>query len=319
MDWTARRVFGRRLAAFFLVAAIGSALRAESGSALAERVSVLPDTRDRAFVLCWHTFLGKPSLDTDFSLAELASQVDSLLALGYRFIGLEDLLFGRFSGGKNLVATIDDGHRTVSDAASKVFAARGIAPALFIFPAVIGKSDQYLDPARLAALRDEGSLIGSHGYYHLYLTETLFKRERAVFDKEVYASKSKVEELSGFPAYAFAYPFGTISEVTKVEVARAGYAFGLAVKPGFVYADARLNDPYDLPRTVVTRAAWKETLALLERNARTATEASPWSGPGFPASSRTLLGREQALTIAPVLQPAAAPPLAAFPSTEGMN
>ncbi|MDP3178888.1 MAG: polysaccharide deacetylase family protein, partial [Spirochaetaceae bacterium] len=269
---------------------------------------------------------------TDFSLAELAAQVDSLLALGYRFICLEDLLFGRFSGGKNIVATIDDGHRTVSDAVSKVFAARGIAPALFVFPGVIGKSEQYLDSTRLAVLRDEGSPLGSHGYYHLYLTETLYKRERAVFDKEVFTSKTKVEELTGLPAYAFAYPFGTISEVTKREVARAGYAFGLAVKPGFVYADARLNDPYDLPRTVVTRAAWKETFALLERNARTATEASPGGNPEFPLPSR-VLGRDQALTLRPALKPAAAaltaappalpapqaPPLAAFPSTDGMN
>ena len=31
------------------------------------------DVADRAFVLCWHTFLGKKSLNTDFSLAELAA------------------------------------------------------------------------------------------------------------------------------------------------------------------------------------------------------------------------------------------------------
>jgi peptidoglycan/xylan/chitin deacetylase (PgdA/CDA1 family) len=309
MNGKGYRDLRRSFAALFFAVALGSALWAEPRYAPAESGSAPPDPGDRAFVLCWHTFLGKPSLDTDFSLDELAAQIDALLALGYRFIGLEDLLFGRFSGGKNIVVTIDDGHRTVSDAASKVFASRGIAPAIFVFPAVIGKSDHYLDPTRLEALRDAGSLIGAHGYYHLYLTETLYKRERAVFDKEVFASKSKVEELSGLPAYVFAYPFGTLSDVAKSEVARAGYAFGLAVKPGFVYADARLNDPYDLPRTVVTRGDWKETWALLERNARTATEPASAAGHKAPA-----------LTITPTLKQAPpAPTLAASPPTDGRN
>jgi hypothetical protein len=40
------------------------------------------------------------------------------------------------------------------------------------------------------------------------------------------------------------------------------------VAPGFVFADARLDDPYQLPRSVVRRDTWQELYAFLERNAR---------------------------------------------------
>jgi peptidoglycan/xylan/chitin deacetylase (PgdA/CDA1 family) len=227
----------------------------------------LPALGDRAFILCWHTFLGRPDISTDFSLAELGSQVDALLALGYRFISLEDLIFGRFSGSRNLVATLDDGHRTASSAYTKVFAARGITPALFVYPSVIGTTSYSLNEGQLQALRDSGCLIGAHGYYHLYVTDALYKSDRAAFEKEIFTAKEKVEAMTRLPIYVYAYPFGAFSPITRREVERAGYAFAFAVKRGFVFADSRLNDPYELPRSVVTRDNWGELYALLARNA----------------------------------------------------
>jgi peptidoglycan/xylan/chitin deacetylase (PgdA/CDA1 family) len=227
----------------------------------------LPELGDRALVLCWHSFLGRPDFGTDFSIAELGKQLDALLALGYRFLSLEDLLFGRFEGRLNLVATIDDGHRTVPAAFLKAFQSRGILPAIFVYPAIIGSTSYSMDKAQLRSLRDSGCLIGAHGYYHLYVTEELYRSDRAAFEKEIFTAKAKVETLSALPAYVYAYPFGAFSPITKTEVARAGYAFALAVRGGFVYADQRMNDPYELPRSVVTRDNWSELLAFLSRNA----------------------------------------------------
>lgn len=256
----------------------GAAAKVPSEASFAHPASLpspgrLPDTADRAFLLCWHTFLGKPDIPTDFSIDELSRQVDALLGLGYRFISLEDLLFGRFEGRMNLVATMDDGHRTVPAACAKVFAARGIVPAVFVYPAVIGATSYSMDAAQLRSLRDAGCLVGAHGYYHLFVTEALYRSDRAAFEKEIFTAKSRVESMSELPAYAYAYPFGALSPVTKREVARAGYAFGIAVKPGFVYADPRLNDPYELPRSVVTRDNWDALLAFLARNASGKGEA----------------------------------------------
>jgi len=227
------------------------------------------DLTDRAFILCWHTFLGKKNLQTDFSLDELAAQLDALKALGYRFISLDDALFGRIEGSRNLVATIDDGHRTISEAYEKTFAPRGIKPALLVYPAVIGASPYFLKEAALKDLVAAGCSVGSHGYYHLYVTEQLYRSDRAAFEKEIFKAKTSVEALTGLPSYVYAYPFGALSPITKAEVDRAGYAFALAVKPGFIYADPRLNDRLELPRTVVRRDGWEELVAFLARNVGT--------------------------------------------------
>jgi peptidoglycan/xylan/chitin deacetylase (PgdA/CDA1 family) len=218
-------------------------------------------------VLCWHTFLGQASIVTDFSLDELRQQLDALIALGYRFVSLDDALAGRIRGPRNLVATIDDGHRTVPAAFSRVFAPRGITPAILVYPAIIGNVSYAMDSAQLRALRDAGCLIGAHGYHHLFVNEQLYRSDRAAFDQEIYKAKTRVEELTGLQVYLYSYPFGAFSDVTRRELARAGYDFSLAVGPGFIYADPRLNDRLALPRIVVRRDGWDALYAFLERNA----------------------------------------------------
>ncbi len=246
----------------------GGALAAmRAGLALGSAPALMSELGDRAMILCWHTFLGQSSIVTDFSLEQLARQLDALLALGYRFVSLDEVLAGRIRGSRNLVATLDDGHRTVPAAFAKVFAPRGIIPAILVYPAIIGNVPYAMDEAQLRALRDAGCLVGAHGYHHLFVTEELYRTDRASFDQEVYRAKTRVEDLTRRQIYVYAYPFGAYSEITKREVARAGYDFGLAVGPGFVYADPRLNDRYALPRIVVRRDGWDELYAFLQRNA----------------------------------------------------
>lgn len=266
----------RRASAALLIALLCSALVPRDVAALPTAELPRPfDLGDRAFILCWHSFLSSKSLNTDFSPDEVAAQIDSLLALGYRFIDLDDALFGRIEGSLNLVATIDDGHRSIAPAYAKVFAARGIRPALLVYPAVIGTSPYFLKVEELRALVEAGCSVGAHGYYHLFVTKKLYDSDRAAFDKEIYKAKTSVEALSGLPAYFYAYPFGAFDPITKAEVERAGYDYALAVKPGFVYADPRLNDRYELPRTVVLRRGWEELHAFLARNAGTARIVGP--------------------------------------------
>ncbi len=259
-----------------ILAAFGGVVSGGSASALpASEVPKPFDFADRAFILCWHSFLGKKALNTDFSLEELASQLDELKALGYHFIDLQDALFGRIEGSRNLVVTIDDGHRSIAWAYDKVFAARGIKPALLVYPAVIGASPYFLKVDALQALVAAGCAVGSHGYYHLFVTEKLYKSDKAAFEKEIFGSKSRIEALTSLPSYFYAYPFGAFDKITKTEVERAGFEFALAVKPGFVYADARLNDRYELPRTVVLRGGWKDLVAFLARNAGSPSVIGP--------------------------------------------
>ncbi len=225
------------------------------------------DFRDRAVLLCWHSFLGDPSLPTDFSLPELAAQLDALKALGYGFVDLADALSGRFAGRLNVVATIDDGHRTVPQAVRTVFLPRGIRPALFIYPAIIGNVPYAMDEAALRSLAAEGCLIAAHGYHHLFVTDSLYKSEPAEFHKEIYKAKSRVESIVSFPVVLYAYPYGAYSPVTIAELSRAGYAYGIAVLPGFIYASSIRKANYETPRLVVTRDNWAGIYAQLARNA----------------------------------------------------
>ncbi|HOX48865.1 MAG TPA: polysaccharide deacetylase family protein [Spirochaetales bacterium] len=224
--------------------------------------------RDRAVILCWHSFLGDPSLPTDFSLAELKAQLDALAALGYRFPSFAEAVSGRLEGPLNVVVTLDDGHRTVPAAVERVFSELGIKPSLFVYPSVIGTQAFAMDDAALGRLSSEGCLVGAHGYHHLFVTADLARRDRAAFDREIHKAKEKTEAITRLPVVAYAYPFGALSQVTKEELVRAGYAYGLAVAPGFVYADEAFDDLLELPRLVVTREGWKDILALLSRNAR---------------------------------------------------
>jgi peptidoglycan/xylan/chitin deacetylase (PgdA/CDA1 family) len=232
--------------------------------------SALPAVKgfgDRALVLCWHSFLGDSDIVTDFSLAELRAQLDALLALGYRFVDLDDLMAGRIRGSLNIVVTIDDGHRTVPRAVDEVFLPRGIRPALFVYPAIIGAVPYAMAEAELRRLEAEGCAVGAHGYHHLFVTESLYRSDRAEFDKEIYKAKTKTEGLSSLPVLFYAYPFGAYSPITTLEVAKAGYSHGFAVRPGFVYAEPGLNLDFELPRLVVRRDNWQEILGLLVRNA----------------------------------------------------
>ncbi|MDA8426570.1 MAG: polysaccharide deacetylase family protein [Treponema sp.] len=230
------------------------------------------DFYDRAVVLCWHTFLGKESIPTDFSVPEFAAQIDTLRSLGYRFATMEDLVFGRIRGPLNLVVTIDDGNHSVPEAYEKVLAPRGIEPAIFIYPAVIGTMFFAMKDSAVRELRDAGCVIGAHGYHHLFINQNLYDHDRFFFNEEVFKSQEKVGEITGLPAYLFAYPYGVYSDITIRELMVAGYRNAFAVRTGFVYADSRLNSPYELPRIVVRRDQWKELLDFLERNAAAATE-----------------------------------------------
>lgn len=236
------------------------------------------DFEDRAVILCWHTFLGKESIPTDFTLAEFAAQIDKLRSLGYRFVTMEDLIFGRIRGPLNLVVSIDDGHRTIPSAYEKVLVPRGIVPAIFIYPAVIGTTFFAMKDAGVRELRDGGCIVGAHGYHHLFINQYLYDHDRALFDEEIFKAKVKVEALTQLPAYIFAYPYGAYSDITIRELEVAGYRFAFAVRRGFVYADSRLNSRYELPRTVVRRDQWADILAFLERNAAAARAAVSMPG-----------------------------------------
>jgi peptidoglycan/xylan/chitin deacetylase (PgdA/CDA1 family) len=206
-------------------------------------------------VLCYHTFLGKETIETDFSVKEFSEQITQLKSAGYTFVTLEQVETGTVNGRKNLLVMFDDGHHTAAKAYQQVMAPLGLPAVFAIFPAGIG-SPRYMtweEVKALAAL--PGNSLVVHGYRHEMLFDRFAKKHPQQFVDEFERAKRELAEKTGLlPAHTFVYPFGVISQSGKEQLAKSGYlyAYGLAQRP--LKIPLSLNaDPLALPRYMITR------------------------------------------------------------------
>lgn len=228
----------------------------------------------KAYILDYHTFLASGASSMDFDLETLAGQLDRFAALGYRFVSLEDAIAGRIEGEANIVVTIDDGHRTVSEAYDKVFAPRGIRPTLFVYPAVIGRTGFSLGRDELRRLQEAGCGLGSHGYHHEYLTTRAFAEDRRKASAEIERTGPALERLTGTRPRLFAFPFGVGSAEAEELLARNGFEYAFLAGDSLVavdFADPSLRK-LAVPRTIVYR--WNAILILAELEKRNKTRLS---------------------------------------------
>lgn len=220
------------------------------------------------FVLCYHTFLSKQKLDTDFSPEDFAVQINRIRSLGYRFVTMQDVLSGNVYGRNNILLTIDDGNHSLKNIYSQVVMKNGIKPVLFISPAIIGKVKYALTRNELSVLQDSGATLGAHGYNHLFVNEKLLKKDKVSFNREIYYAKKRLNEMSGRDVRIYAYPFGVFSDATKQHLMLAGFDMAFSLRRGYLKVPLRLNgDMYDLPRWMVTKRSWPEIINKLKREA----------------------------------------------------
>jgi peptidoglycan/xylan/chitin deacetylase (PgdA/CDA1 family) len=222
-------------------------------------------------VLCYHTFLGKEKLYTDFSPEEFDAQMETIANLGYRFVSMEEIRRGTVTGSKNILITIDDGNHSIRTIYDSVFVKRGIRPVLFLYPAIIlGKVKYALRQDDLLRYKALGASFGGHGYNHLFVNDKLHQSDPRAFDREIFLSKKRNEEILGTPVTAYAYPFGVFSEITKTTLKRAGYDMGFSLRRSTLKVPlSRNEDMFDLPRWMVTRTSWHE----IHRRLRSGTTA----------------------------------------------
>jgi peptidoglycan/xylan/chitin deacetylase (PgdA/CDA1 family) len=219
-----------------------------------------------AIILDYHTFLDSGNSSIDFSLTELAAQLDAMAALGYRFVSLDDAIAGRIEGKANIVVTIDDGNHSVYAACKEVFEPRGIKPVLFVYPAIIlGHVKYALTPARLQELAADGCIVGAHGYNHNPVTDKAWSKGEKAFNNEIRLPGPAIARILGAaPAY-FAYPFGVYSARAEADLAAAGYAWAFSADDSVIpvdFTDAGL-DHMAVHRTIVYRWNGKRLLKYL--------------------------------------------------------
>jgi peptidoglycan/xylan/chitin deacetylase (PgdA/CDA1 family) len=207
--------------------------------------------------LCYHTFLGKEKISTDFSIPEFSNQMTSIRSLGYKFVTWDDILADRVEGVSNVLITIDDGNASVVNADKAVLAPMGIRPVLFIYPAIITRiwyAMKWQDVSNFVA---EGCDLGVHGYNHLYVNQKLYDSDRASFNREIYFAKKDFEKHMATNLDLYGYPFGAYSAITLEHLRKAGYRYAMTIDHGDIQLPLTNNkNPLLLPRWMVTKGEW---------------------------------------------------------------
>lgn len=221
---------------------------------ISARVMLYPG--GQVMVLCYHTFLSKPSIYTDFSPREFEGHLAAITNMGYRFVSWDEIQSGTVSGRSNLLLTIDDANSSIREV-DDIMDRYGIRPVVYIYPAIIGKVWWALRWDELRAYLKKGWSMGGHGYNHMFVNQKLFDQDNKQFMREVYLSRTSLERNLSNTVITYAYPFGVSAPVTVEHLKKAGWKYAFSLRNGALSVPLTMNNnPYDLPRYMVTRQAW---------------------------------------------------------------
>lgn len=130
---------------------------------------------------------------------------------------------------------------------------------IFVISDFIGRSNR-LSRSDIKLMVDSGLIsIQSHTATHPDLT----KVENIIY--ELNESKDKIQQITGKPVIALAYPYGNTNERVVAETKKY-YSFGLTTTPGPFSEPGIKNELYLLPRTYVK---YSTTLDEFEKSVKT--------------------------------------------------
>ena len=136
------------------------------------------------------------------------------------FKNLVDYFNGQFNlPEKPVIISFDDGVINQYNNAFDLLKEFDFTATFFIFVNPIGKSKNYMTWEQLAELRDAGMEIGSHGWYHQYLTRI----NNDELERELVQSKNTLEQQLDTKVISIAYPFGDFNEQVATKIQEAGY------------------------------------------------------------------------------------------------
>ncbi|HEV8306518.1 MAG TPA: polysaccharide deacetylase family protein [Methylomirabilota bacterium] len=193
-------------------------------------------------VLCYHSVRTR---------AHFAAQMAEVAARGYTALSLGQftdwLRRGKPVSTPAVLLTFDGGYRDQLEHAVPVLGSLAL-PATF-FPVTCYLDDESagvpaIRRADLVALVGAGHAVGCHTHTHPSLTAL----PAEAVEREVVASKQRLEDLLGEPVSAFAYPYGDADARVAGIVERAGFEVAFTVDLGGVRPG---DDPYRLKRLPV--------------------------------------------------------------------
>lgn len=214
--------------------------------------------RRRSAILLYHG-LGDPAPGHDPDNLQVrpqafGRQLDLLLTAGFEFVTVSEFA-SRIADGRppaGLVAlSLDDGMEDNHSVLAPILAEYQVPATIYVTTGTIGAANPFMAPesgarmmeaGEIAALAAAGHEIGAHSVTHPDMSALGYDECL----REMAESKATVEEITGTPARAFAYPFGSYGPAA-MEAARDA---------GFATATTCINrgswDPYELRRTLIT-------------------------------------------------------------------
>ena len=176
-------------------------------------------------ILCYHG-VGTPSWGVnDLTVRQFAEQLKFALALGYRFVSLEEAVCT--NDPKLLAVTFDDGLVSVARNAVPVLRELGVPYTVFVVSEWADGKHPFgdgviMDWAELSHLAENGASIGSHSVNHPNFRE-ISAQEAA---RQLRDSRESISANLGLTPRAFAIPFGRSSDwtaATSLAADLAGY------------------------------------------------------------------------------------------------
>lgn len=258
-----------------IVARIFSGARSLNYWATLRRSGWLPFS-NRALVLGYHAIEDQSD---DSVLAPygvppqlFANHLARLERAGFRFITPSQFAAFLESGAplprRPLLLTFDDGYADLVELARDVLRPRVIEALAFVVTGPESGTNEWdqaygARPVRLltaegrAGLPSLGVEIGSHSRSHseMPLLDTAEQVGEAAGSAEAIAGQGLPR-----PRY-FAYPFGSLNQVSKQAVQHAGYLAGFGCRAGHA---SRTSDRFDLPRVIIlsTDRGWRFRLKV---------------------------------------------------------
>ena len=216
-------------------------------------ISMTAFASGKVYILCYHTFLGKSKICTDFSIPEFRAQMITLQQEGFRFVQWKEVLQNRVQGSKNILVMIDDGNISTNAAYHRVLKPLGIKPMLALYPGILNTRKFALTWSQIKVMQQDGCEVASHGYFHEYFTQKFHDEHPKDFDNEFYLSKSILESRLGLKINEIVYPFGISSDIATQTLKSAGYRYGFSLRQSPLSVPIPPAEALDLPRYMVTR------------------------------------------------------------------
>lgn len=232
---------------------------------------------DSVPILMYHAVAENPSAATQrlsVSPRSLDEQVALLVDRGYTGMTFSDLAdtfkTGRPLPERPVVLTFDDGYADFAHNAWPILARHGFPATVFVTTGWVADAGPYaagapldhmLNWAQVRELATSGIEIGAHSHSHPQLDQL---RDDALRE-ELHVGRALLEDCTGAPVQALAYPFGYSSPRVRDAARAAGYRSAAAVRN--VWA-TRSDDPFMLPRLTIRRGTGLEMFHAAVEGAR---------------------------------------------------